>query len=89
MAVSIDDVSLLQRIRDGEHVFKAPASERAADPEWVRLVERLISLRERGLIRMPDPKRSHMSRAGGYLAAGPCDLIAAGFDLLDQAGEPA
>jgi hypothetical protein len=84
MGLSAEDVALLQRIRDGERVFDPPSSKEAADPAWLRLIERLLSLRGRGLIRMNDPLRSHMSRAGGYLAAGPCELTGDDYDLLDR-----
>jgi hypothetical protein len=89
MSLSAEDVALLQRIRDGERVFDPPSREAAADPAWLRLVERLLSLRDRGLIRMRDPLRSHMSAAGGYLAAGPCELTGDGYDLLDRLQPPA
>jgi hypothetical protein len=88
MSVSAEDVAILRRIQGGEVVFK-PASNEAADSIWLRTIQRLRSLRDRGLIDMREPKRSFMSRAGGYVAAGPCELTAAGYDLLDQMEPPA
>jgi hypothetical protein len=47
------------------------------------LIDRLRSLRDRGLIRLPD-SRIMRGQDGRILGAGPCDLTAAGREALER-----
>jgi len=52
------------------------------DP-FVLVIERLLQLRQLGLVRVEDG-RIMKSQVGRYLMAGPCDLTDAGRRLLEQ-----
>jgi hypothetical protein len=73
------DIHLLRRIASGEHTFRR--SDLGSD--FDSTVARLLALRERGLVRLLDG-RIMRSRAGHYLAAGPCDLTPAGQQALED-----
>jgi hypothetical protein len=81
--MDIKDFDLLQRIAGGEKTF-SPPTDPAQQPEFDRAVARLVRLAERGLIRMPAPKKAFMTAGAGYIIAGPCELTADGYDQLDR-----
>jgi hypothetical protein len=87
MASRIDprDHELLQRIAKGELVFEPDEGEDSDSPSWLQRVERLRRLRDRGYIRMDDPERYY--NQPGYPQAGPCELTADGWDLLERFGQ--
>jgi hypothetical protein len=76
------DVLLLGRIEGGEHTFR-PGSGSSKGDQFAQLVEQLRSLRDRGMIRLPD-SRIMREQAGPLLAAGPCDLTRRGRQALQQ-----
>jgi hypothetical protein len=55
----------------------------AFDGDFDALVERLLQLRARGLLRL-DPGRVMRSQRGTCLMAGPCDLTDAGRRALER-----
>jgi hypothetical protein len=79
MLLSDADVRLLVRAERGHTFVPADAVEGLFDV----LIDNLISLRERGLLRLDDG-RIMMTEQGKYLMAGPCDLTNAGRGALDQ-----
>ena len=79
MLLSDADVRLLVLAERG-HTFRP---EDAAEGLFDVLIDNLISLRDRGLLRLDDG-RIMMSGRGRYLMAGPCDLTAAGRGALEQ-----
>ncbi len=81
--MDVRDFALLMRIKSGERVFRPAEGGEAAD-DWLDLVERLLRLREKRLIRMEDPLRFYMTAEGGYAMAGPCDLTADGRDAVER-----
>ncbi len=82
--LSDSDVTLLSRITDGEHTFRAGAGS-SQGGEFEQLVQQLRSLRDRGLIRLPD---NRVMRRGPLLGAGPCHLTGAGRQALEQDRAP-
>ena len=76
------DVVLLSRIEGGEHTFR-PGTGSSEGDHFERLVDQLRSLRDRGLIRLPD-SRIMLSQRGPTLGAGPCDLTRKGRQALEQ-----
>jgi hypothetical protein len=86
MASRIDprDHELLRRIAGGEQHFKPEEGEETDSPSWLQRVERLRRLRDRGWIRMNDPERYY--NQPGYTDAGPCELTADGWDVVERFG---
>jgi hypothetical protein len=76
------DVQLLGRIEGGEHTFH-PGSGSSEGDQFAQLVEQLRSLRDRGMIRLPD-RRIMRGQGGPLLVAGPCELTRKGWQALDQ-----
>ena len=79
--LSDDDVHLLTRIEGGEGVFRASSPMQAGD-SLEQLVRRLIALRDRGLVALPE-SRIMRNQEGRVLGAGPCSLTTAGQEALD------
>ena len=79
MLLSDADVRLLVLAERG-HTFRP---EDAAEDLFDVLIDNLISLRERGLLRLDD-RRIMRSERGTELMAGPCHLTAAGQGALEQ-----
>jgi hypothetical protein len=75
-----DDIQLLKHCGRG-HTFRPSDS---SEP-FVNTVERLLRLRDLGLIQLDDG-RIMRSQLGRYLLAGPCDLTDAGRQVLEQRG---
>jgi hypothetical protein len=76
------DMRLLSRLEGGEHTFRpGPGSSEGEDFDL--LIQQLRSLRERGLIRLPDSRIMRTQR-GPLLEAGPCELTQAGRQALEQ-----
>ncbi len=76
------DMRLLSRLEGGEHTFRpGPGSSEGEDFDL--LIQQLRSLRERGLIRLPDSRIMRTQR-GPLLEAGPCELTHAGRQALEQ-----
>jgi hypothetical protein len=84
--MDINDLELLQRIASGTKTFSRP-DDQARQAEYDRTVARLVRLAERGLIRMPAPKKSFMTAGAGYMIAGPCELTADGYYELERHGK--
>jgi hypothetical protein len=86
MASRLDprDHELLQQIAGGEQVITPAEGEATDAPSWLQVVERLRRLRDRGLIRMSEPRRYF--NQPGYPRVGPCELTADGWDLLERFG---
>jgi hypothetical protein len=78
------DLELLRRILSGERSFQPEDGEPADAPRWLRMVERLRLLRQFGYIRMPEPEQYYQQP--GYPDVGPCELTAAGYDVLEVYG---
>ena len=76
------DHEALQRIAGGETVFRPAEGESTDTPAWLQVVERFRRLRDRGIIRMPEPRRYF--NQPGYPQVGPCELTAEGWDLLER-----
>jgi hypothetical protein len=76
------EIQLLSRLEQGESIFQ-PSSPMQADDSIEQLVERLISLRDRGLVALTDG-RIMRNQAGRILGAGPCGLTPAGREALSQ-----
>jgi hypothetical protein len=43
-----------------------------------------LRLSQRGLIRMPPPRKTFLMPGAGYRVVGPCELTAEGYDLLER-----
>ena len=76
------DVRLLSRIEAGEHTFR-PGTGSCEGEDFDLLIQQLRSLRDRGLIRLPDSRIMRTQR-GPVLDAGPCKLTPAGRQALRQ-----
>ena len=76
------DVVLLTRIERGEHTFR-PGSGSHEDDHFARLLEQLRSLRDRGMIWLPD-SRIMRAQGGALQNAGPCELTRKGRQALEQ-----
>lgn len=76
------DVVLLTRIERGEHTFRPGAGSNAGD-HFAQLLEQLRSLRDRGMIRLPD-SRIMRGQRGPVRDAGPCKLTSKGLQGLEQ-----
>jgi hypothetical protein len=59
------------------------AAERERSDQFAQLVEQLRSLRDRGMIRLPD-RRIMREQGGPLLIAGPCELTRKGWQALEQ-----
>ena len=83
MTLSEAEFDLLDRIDRGKQIFRVKLRTREALKEFDEEVERLLSFRDRGWIRLED---RHISRtaSGQYLAVGPCELTPAGREALDR-----
>jgi hypothetical protein len=77
------DVELLEQIASGATHFRPVQDEPSDSPTWVQRVDRLRSLRSRGLIRMPEPEEFDL-QAGYPAGVGPCELTADGRDVLGK-----
>ena len=75
------DVHLLTRIEGGEGVFRSSSPMQTGD-SLEQLVGRLIALRDRGLVALPD-SRIMRNQEGRVLGAGPCNLTPAGQEALE------
>jgi hypothetical protein len=76
------DVRLLSRVEAGEHTFR-PGIGSSEGEDFDLLIQQLRSLRDRGLIRLPDSRIMRTQR-GPLLGAGPCELTKAGRQALAQ-----
>src|SRR5215208_4591119 len=76
------DVRLLSRIEAGEHTFR-PGIGSSEGEDFDLLIQQLRSLRDRGLIRLPDT-RIMRTQGGPLLGSGPCDLTESGRQALAQ-----
>jgi hypothetical protein len=82
VGVSDAEAHLLSRIEAGETTFQ-PSSTLRAGETIETLVERLIALRDRGLVALTDT-RILRSQSGRILGAGPCSLTTAGREALEH-----
>jgi hypothetical protein len=78
-----EDYRLLTRIERGESVFRPAGSSAEERGAFQQLVARLLKLRERGWIRLPEGRISQ-GEDGSYMMVGPCDLTVAGSEALKQ-----
>lgn len=76
------DFELLERIERGDNVFRPGRQKRPGQEILGGLVARLIALRDRGLVRLPESRISRGER--GYLVLGPCELTPEGRVALEQ-----
>lgn len=72
------DARVLERAARG-HTFRP---DDAAEESFDALVERLRTLRERGLLELDERHVMH-AQEGGYLMAGPCAITDAGRSALE------
>ncbi len=79
------DFDLLKRIKTGQQMFKPQDAGGQDSDEWSAQVERLLRLRTKTLIRMPDPRRYQgTGKREGFAMAGPCELTADGRDAIER-----
>jgi RecQ family ATP-dependent DNA helicase len=84
-AVDQGDAEILERIESGERLFRPGTVDERARPIFGALLGQLRSLRERGLIDMPERSVGHAGEASeGYLLAGPCYVTVAGRAALQE-----
>jgi hypothetical protein len=76
------DFELLERVEAG-HVFRPEDRSDVSRAAFQHTVQRLLSLRAVGLIRLLDG-RLMRAADGSYLMAGPADLTPAGVAALAQ-----
>lgn len=76
------DVVLLTRLEAGEHTFR-PGTVPRAGGDFEQLVAQLVSLRDRGLVRLAEG-RIMRNQDGRVLGAGPCDLTIKGRAALEE-----
>ena len=76
------EVHLLSRIEAGETTFR-PSSVLQAGETIETLVERLITLRDRGFVALAE-SRVMRGQSGRILGAGPCSLTQIGREALEQ-----
>jgi len=78
------DAEILERIETGERMFRPGLAGDRARQVFEALVEQLRSLRERGLIDMPERSVAHASEegTGAHPFAGPCYVTGAGRAAL-------
>jgi hypothetical protein len=72
---------LLTQIERGGHVFRPESRSAEGRAAFQAVIEHLLQLRARGLIRLPEG-RLMRAADGSYLLAGPCDLTPAGVEAL-------
>ena len=75
------DFEILERLEAGASVFRPEARTDAARLGFEETVRRLMALRDRGLIRLPEGRVARSS-SGAYLMVGPCDRTEAGRAAL-------
>ncbi len=75
------DFELLDKVEKGGRIFRPRDGSDLGRAAFQHTVDRLLSLRAVGLIRLHDGR---LMRAGdgSYLLAGPCDLTPAGVAAL-------
>jgi len=78
-----EDYRLLTRIERGESVFRPAGPSAEERGAFQQLVARLLELRERGWIRLPDGRVSQAGD-GTYMVAGACDLTPEGAAALKR-----
>jgi ATP-dependent DNA helicase RecQ len=80
------DAEIMERIEAGERMFRPGAAGDRARPIFEALVQHLRTLRERGLIDMPERSVAYAAEedAGAYLFAGPCYVTEAGREALKE-----
>lgn len=76
------DIRVLSRVAAGEHTFR-PGTGSSEGEDFDLLTQQLRSLRDRGLIRLPDTRIMRNQR-GPLLSVGPCELTQAGWQALAQ-----
>jgi hypothetical protein len=76
------DVELLERVERGDNVFRPGRQQQPGQEAFEGLVARLLGLRDRGLVRLPESRVSRGAR--GYLVLGPCELTPEGRVALEQ-----
>ena len=77
------DYELLSRLAAGESVLRPADRTDQARDDFQQTVVRLLSLRDRGWITLPDGRLTR-SQSGAYLLAGPCSLTDAGRAALEH-----
>jgi hypothetical protein len=77
------DFDLLCRLEAGESVFQPAGQTEDTRELFAQTVERLLQLRDRGLVRFPEG-RIAMNAQGAYLMVGPCDLTEAGRRAIER-----
>ena len=75
------DFELLETIENGGRVFRPRDSSDVSRAAFQHTVDRLLSLRAVGLIRLLDGRLMRATN-GSYPQAGPCDLTPAGVAAL-------
>jgi len=76
------EYELLTRIEQGASVFR-PSVGPGIDGSFSRTFDLLLSLREKGWIRLPEGRITR-DQGGRVLLLGPCDLTNAGREALEQ-----
>ena len=76
------EFDLLRRLEAGESVFQPAGRTEDARQLFAQTVDRLLQLRDRGLVRFPDGRIAR-NEQGAYLMVGPCDLTEAGRGALE------
>jgi hypothetical protein len=74
---------LLARIERGDSIFRPTGSTPEGRAAFQETVARLLELRQRGWIRLPEG-RVGRSEDGSYMVVGPCDLTQDGVEALRQ-----
>lgn len=77
------DFHLLGRLDAGQSVFRPFDNTDEAREAFQVTVQRLLLLRDRGLVRLPEG-RVGRNRDGRIIVAGPCDLTPAGQEALER-----
>ena len=78
-----NDVELLRQLATGTTHFRPVQDEPSDSPRWLEQVERLRSLRDQGLIRMPEPEKAN-DQPGYPTGVGPCELTTEGRSIVDN-----
>jgi hypothetical protein len=80
------DAEILERIETGERIFRSGLAGDRARQVFEALVGQLRSLRERGLIDLPERSVAYASEedAGSYLFVGPCHITDTGRVALRE-----
>jgi ATP-dependent DNA helicase RecQ len=79
------DAEIMDRIEAGERIFR-PGGGGRARPTFEALVQHLRTLRERGLVDMPERSVAYAAEedAGAHRFAGPCCVTEAGREALKE-----